>query len=212
MNRSICDASLKQQINLPTSYLKNAYSNCAAWQLHKIIFLYFPTLVHTKENQLQVTGTVQDTVNNLTWNMYSVSDFISGKQSCTIKHTHKHSSISLPSMAQLGWALLFLLGSWSSVEEGLPLPRAGSLPRDTLPWAPPLPGAEVAELLQGSPPSVRDALHSGPPTNSHRESSGVTKVTGRSRLQMIKRGILRGQRGEVKQEPEREHSDHWVDG
>ncbi len=108
-------------------------------------------------------------------------------------HTHKHNSISLPSMAQLGWALLFLLGSWSSVEEGLPLPRADSLPWDTLPWAPPLPGAEVAELLQGSPPSVRDALHSGPPTNSHQGSSGFTKVTGRSRLQMIKGDTHRSQ-------------------
>lgn len=106
----------------------------------------------------------------------------------TIMHDqiHKHSSISLPSMAQLGWALLFLLGSWSSVEEGPPLPRAGSLPWDSLPWAPPLPGAEVEEPLQGSPPSVRDVLRSGPLTNSQQGSSGFTKVTGRSRLQMIK--------------------------
>lgn len=89
-------------------------------------------------------------------------------------HTHKHNSMLLPSMAQLGWALLFLLGSWSSVEEGLPLPRAGSLP-----WAPPLPGAVVDEPLQGSPPSARDALHSGPPTKQPPGgSSGFTKVTG----------------------------------
>lgn len=99
-------------------------------------------------------------------------------------------------MAQLGWALLFLLGSCSSVEEGLPRPRAGSLPWGNLPWAPPLPGAEVAESLQGSPPSVRDVLHSGPPTSIHQGSSGFTKVTGRSRLQMIERkGILTGQKG-----------------
>lgn len=85
-------------------------------------------------------------------------------------HTHTHNSISLPRMAQLGWALLFLLGSWSSVEEGLPLPRAGSLPWENLPWVPPLPRAEVAEVLQGSPPSVRDVLHSGPPINIHQGS------------------------------------------
>ena len=117
-------------------------------------------------------------------------------------HTDKHSSMSLPSMAQLGWALLFLLGSWRSVEEGLPRPRTGSLP-----WAPPLPGAEVAEPLQGSPPSARDALRSGPPTNSHQGSSGCTKVTGRSRLQMVLRS-----KGERSRNRKRQHSHHSANG
>lgn len=94
--------------------------------------------------------------------LYILSFFISVK---TTRHdqTQRH-NISLPNMAQLGWALLFLLGSWSSVE-GLPLPRIGSLAWDTLPWAAPLPGAEVAELLHGSPPSVKDV-----PTKIHQGS------------------------------------------
>lgn len=105
--------------------------------------------------------------------------------------------LSLPNMAQLGWALLFLLGSWSSVKEGPPLPRIASLPRNTLPSEAPLPGAEVADLLHGSPPSEKDALHSGPLTNIHQRSSGFTRMTGKSRLQERKRGKLSGQKGKI---------------
>lgn len=76
-------------------------------------------------------------------------------------------------MAQLGWALLFLLGSWSSVGEELLLPRTGSPAWDSRPPAAPLPGAEVEELLHGSPPSVRDVRHSGPP---NRHLSGLTRA------------------------------------
>ena len=70
-------------------------------------------------------------------------------------------SCSLPSIAQLGWALLFLLGSWSWAEEADPpvprgsLPRTGSLSWDALPWALPLPGAKVPALLRSSPPSAK---------------------------------------------------------
>lgn len=96
--------------------------------------------------------------------LYILSFFISVK-TIIQDQTQRH-NISLPNMAQLGWALLFLLGSWSSVE-GLPLPRIASLAWDTLPWATPLPGAEVAELLHGSPPSVKDV-----PTKIHQGSQG----------------------------------------
>lgn len=174
---------------LSTSCLKTVHSDCVVWttvQNYKTVFCtcllwIIPKKINFRwlaQVPLQMLITVKHEICLLCLTLTKT-------KTCTIKHTHteKHNSMLLPSMAQLGWALLFLLGSWSSVEEGLPLPRAGSLP-----WAPPLLGAEVAELLQGSPPSVRDVLHSGPPTNSHEGSSGFTKVTGRSRLQMILRG------------------------
>lgn len=122
------------------------------WQMYTEIVQFDQlhwTLHVTKEGQLQIPI--------VAWCGLWIQSGIKSQ-----KNIHAQSNtLSLPSMAQLGWALLFLLGSWSSVEEGLPLPRTGSLP-----WVPPLPGVEVAELLQGSPPSVRNALHSGPPTNS----------------------------------------------
>lgn len=125
-----------------------------------------------------------------------------GHQTCTIM-THKNTALFfLPSMAQLGWALLFLLGSWSSVEEGLPLP-----------WAPPLLGAEVAELLQGSPPSVKDALHSGPPTKT-----GIRGHQGSQRSQegqdskRQKGDTHRSERKRSDKNQERVHSDQLAEG
>ena len=54
----------------------------------------------------------------------------------------------------------------------------------------------MPELLQGSPPSVRDALHSGPPTNSQQGSQ-------RSQGGQKETGSFTSQRGEkVKQEVE----------